>query len=430
MIDFSGAFRRCNELPNPKNLRRPQSPGVRDQRGKFQPAHHSVKIEMNTILRNRREFVNLLFFILAAAGLAQAQTAPQWSWTEVDRIVAVGDIHGDYDQFIKVLQDSGTIDRKANWAGGKLHLVQLGDVPDRGPYPRKIMDLLMKLEKQAKKAGGQVHALIGDHEAMNLYGDLRYTTPEEYAEFRDSGSEQVRHAMYDQTIEEMRKKAEAAKTAAVIDEAFRRKFYEQYPLGFFEQRYAYGPKGKYGQWILGHNTIIRIDDTIFLHGGIGPKYADMAPDVINQTIRKELSFFTREAALLATDEEGPLWYRGFAEGNEQTTAPLVDAVLQNLGSARIVLGHTTTSTTVIPRFGGKVILDDVGLSKPYGGPPACLLIEKGTAYALHRGTRLKIPCESGEPLLQYLRSAAALDPQPSPIDKLIQALQNTPQSKQ
>ena len=118
----------------------------------------------------------ILWFVAAAR-----MFAGQAEWTGVERVVAVGDVHGDYGGFVEVLRSAGVIDQKLRWTGGKTHLVQTGDVPDRGADSRKAMDLLMNLEKQAAKAGGQVHALIGNHEAMNLYGDLRYTVPGEFA---------------------------------------------------------------------------------------------------------------------------------------------------------------------------------------------------------------------------------------------------------
>jgi hypothetical protein len=201
----------------------------------------------------------LLCVFLVVSSLPAAPI--QWSWTGVDRIVAVGDLHGDYDEFVAVLQSAGLVNRGADWIGGKTHLVQLGDVPDRGPNPRKIMDLLIKLEKQAQRAGGYVHALIGNHETMNIYGDLRYTTPREFAEFRDARSERNRQHYYDQVVMEMRKKAEAEGSKVVIDEAFRQKWEAEHPLGWVEQRVAFGPNGEYGNWIRGHNTVVRINDT-------------------------------------------------------------------------------------------------------------------------------------------------------------------------
>ncbi|HLE69128.1 MAG TPA: metallophosphoesterase, partial [Vicinamibacteria bacterium] len=104
-----------------------------------------------------------------AAGKGEAG---QWEWIGVARIVAIGDVHGAFDNMVAVLKNAGILDEKLKWKGGKAHLVQNGDVVDRGPHSRKAMDLLMELEEQAEKAGGRVHVLIGNHEAMNLVGIL------------------------------------------------------------------------------------------------------------------------------------------------------------------------------------------------------------------------------------------------------------------
>ncbi|MBM3790697.1 MAG: protein-tyrosine-phosphatase [Acidobacteria bacterium] len=376
----------------------------------------------------RRWAVLLIGIAIAILHAAEPAPGSDSSWSGVGRVVAVGDIHGDYSRYVELLQAAGILDRKANWKGGKAHLVQIGDIPDRGPHPRKLMDLLMKLEKQAGKAGGFVHVLIGNHEAMNVYGDLRYTTPAEYEEFRTGDSERIRQAFLEREIEARRKQAEAEGQAFEPDEAFRREWEEEHPLGYFEHRFAYGPNGKYGQWIRSRNVVIRIDDSLFVHGGIGPKYADFPPDAINDKVRGELADYSLLEGGFATDREGPLWYRGLAQGDELELGPHVDAVLKHFGVRRIVIGHTPTRTTILPRFEGKVILADVGLSGYYGGPPACVIIEKGKPYALHRGQKLAIPSDGGVGLLAYLRSAAALDPSPSPIQKVIEELQSKLQS--
>jgi hypothetical protein len=62
---------------------------------------------------------------------------------------------------------------------------------------------------------------------------------------------------------------------------------------------------------------------------------------------------------------------------------------------------------------------DVGLSSAYGGRLACLAFEEGKPYVLHRGQKLPLPIERGERLIEYLESAAALDPQPSPLEAII-----------
>ncbi len=115
-----------------------------------------------------------------------------------DALVAVGDIHGDFDDFTAILQRIGLIDAQHHWIGNRVTLVQLGDVLDRGPKPREAMDLLMALEKEAPKTGGRVMCLLGNHEVMNLMGDLRYVTAENYASFADSKSEERRKSAYEQ----------------------------------------------------------------------------------------------------------------------------------------------------------------------------------------------------------------------------------------
>jgi len=338
-------------------------------------------------------------------------------------------VHGVYDQFVTLLRAAGLVDGKNNWIGRKTHLVQTGDVPDRGPGTRKVLDLLMQLEKQASRGGGMVHALIGNHEAMNMYGDLRYTTPEEFSSFRDADSEKVREHFYEKHLEELA--ADPARAGeAKPDNAYRKAWEEKHPLGYFEHRFQFGPNGEYGKWIAAHNTIIQIDDTIFVHGGISPKYADISAETINDKIRQELRDFSLLKGGIATDAEGPLWYRGLAKDDEAALSEHVETYLKMHDAKRMVIGHTPTAGAIIPRFGGRVLLIDVGLSSAFGARQACLVIEAGKVFALHRGKLLEIPSEPGAPLLNYLKSAAALDPSPSPLLELIGELQGRAEQQQ
>ena len=115
-----------------------------------------------------------------------------------EAVVAIGDVHGDFDDFVAILQHIGLIDKENHWSGGKTTLVQVGDLLDRGPKPRLVMDLMMALEPEAPKAGGRVVSLLGNHEMMNIMGDLRYVTPENYASFADSQSDERRKSAYQQ----------------------------------------------------------------------------------------------------------------------------------------------------------------------------------------------------------------------------------------
>ena len=134
----------------------------------------------------------LLATLWVSSGLSLAQTI-QDDWQGVSRIVAIGDIHGDYQNYITVLKEAGVVNKRGKWAAGKTHVVQVGDIPDRGPDTLKIIEHLQKLEKQAKKAGGYLHLLIGNHEYMNVSGDLRYVHPGEYESFETRQSKKIRN---------------------------------------------------------------------------------------------------------------------------------------------------------------------------------------------------------------------------------------------
>jgi len=332
--------------------------------------------------------------------------------TGVERVVAVGDVHGDADQLASVLKTAGLIDDQGAWVGGKTHLVQTGDVLDRGPDSRRAMNLLMRLEGEAKKAGGSVHALIGNHETLVMIGDHRYVSEGEYAAFRDADSEKARTELFE----------EERKTKKDLD---RGRWDAEHPLGYAEMMRAFGPEGVYGQWIRGHNAVLRIDGTLFLHGGISPKYADWNVRILNDRIRTELSDFKKLEGGVVLDDAGPLWYRGLALQTGAAIEQHVQAVLKNYEVDRIAIGHTYTEGAIIPRFGGRVVQIDVGLSKVYDPTKrsACLEIERGKARAIHRGKKIDLAKDDGLDLLRYYKEVAAADPQPSTIQHRVAALE-------
>jgi hypothetical protein len=190
-----------------------------------------------------------------------------------------------------------------------------------------------------------------------------------------------------------------------------------------EHRLAFAPKGTYGKWLAAQNAVIRIGDTLFLHGGISPKYGDFSLTDLNEKIRAELKEPDPMTALVSQDPEGPLWYRGLASG-DAILLPHLEAVLAKHGCRRMVIGHTPTDgLLVMPRYGGRVLMIDVGLAKAYGGPPAALLLEGGQAFALHRGKRLALPEGEGEPVLRYVREVAALEPDAARLKPLLGRLE-------
>jgi len=354
-----------------------------------------------------------LAFVLAAVP-ASPQT-PQDSFEGIHRVVAIGDVHGDYPRFLEILRTAELIDGKLAWKGGTAHLVLTGDFVDRGDASAKVLDLIMALEPQALKAGGGVHTLIGNHEAMDLYGDLRYVTKQDYASFQGPDSKELRDRQMEAALVNLKHSG----TPPSNEPAWRKRFEEEHPLGWVEHRLAFQPEGKYGEWLRRQNAMIKINDAIFLHGGISQKYAAFSIREVNEKVRQELADFKKLDGGMVTDEEGPLWYRGMAllpETDEGMNA-LLDRILALHQVRHIVIGHSPM-VAVMPRFGGKVIAIDVGLSKPFGGPPAFLMIEDGKYSAMHRGRKLDLPVDGGS-VLQYLGSAAALEPANSKLKQAV-----------
>lgn len=338
-------------------------------------------------------------FLLLALLVVCFPVFGQDTFDGVERIVAVGDLHGDFDACTRILRSANLIDKNNAWIGGKTHLVQTGDILDRGVETRKLIDLLMSLEVQANKAGGRVHVLLGNHEVMNIRGDLRYVSAGEYDSYKSPDAEALQHRLFESdTTAEQRK-----------DGDYRRTWEKQHPLGWVERWIAFSEAGVYGKWLRRRNTVIRINGVLFLHGGISPKYASLDIRDINERVRAELLKPPAEARIdIVVDPEGPLWYRGLAQSPEADLAGHVDNVLAAFRVQHLVIAHTPTPGIVMPRFGGKVIMIDVGLSEAFGAGQACLEFEGGKPSAIHRGKALELPMDTD--LAAYLKAAEDLEP--------------------
>jgi hypothetical protein len=347
---------------------------------------------------------------MAVALAAPAAGAPTTDWDHVERVVVFGDLHGDYAKFHDQLVKAGLVDQRDNWSGGRTHFVQIGDVPDRAPDTRRILDLLMRLEPQAKRAGGYVHALIGNHEAMNMEGDLRYTTPGEFAAFADADSPRRRDAYYDRVVAYLKAHPPPGGLPA-FDAAYRATFDAEHPLGWVEHAIAWSPDGVYGRWVLTHSAVIRIDDALYLHGGLGPSFAAYDKDVLNQAVIAALKHEPAAAGAppdVLWADEGPLWYRGFAQHDETAETPNVAAVLAAHHVSRIVIGHTKQYPFVEARFDGRVILTDIAAPAGCAEPHAFLTLQGDALVAIHRGVAVPLG-PSGQAHAEYLAKIADLD---------------------
>lgn len=371
--------------------------------------------------RSLRSTFLLGVFLLVSAGSgfsAEEKEAPQWEWSGVSRIVAIGDIHGAFDNMVAVLKTAGIIDEKLNWKGGTAHLVQNGDIVDRGPQSRKAMDLLMELEEQAEKTGGKVHVLIGNHEAMNVVGILDLVSKGEYESYTDRDSRRLRDATFDRYFEQMKREAKERNEKEPDKDVLRQEFESKYPLGFVEHRQAFSATGRYGKWIREKNVAVKINGIVFSHGDWNEKMAQIGIAEVNRRVRAELSDEVPLEGGVAFDTESPLQYRGLSHtpltlAAQQAEEPRVAAILASLGATRMVVGHTLTSGVIESRFSGKHISIDTGMLELYhGGHRVALEVEGDALLAIHDHGSVPIPERMDESTFgTYILAVSKVDPE-------------------
>ena len=243
------------------------------------------------------------------------------------KLVALSDVHGQFDTMVRLLQANGIINREMKWAFGEGHMVMVGDMFDRGPKVTEVLWLLYQLDAEARAAGGAVHVLLGNHEAMVLYDDLRYVNP---------------------------------KYAAVAG-----KLNDTYPGLFGEQTVL-------GRWLRTKPMLVQVNDMLFVHGGLSPEYTALKLSVLetNESFRASLGL--PRAAVRSTPlptflygPRGPIWYRGYFVEPKIDAAEL-DKLLTQYAVKRIVVGHTTMNG-VFSHFDGRVISVDSNIQKGVDG---------------------------------------------------------------
>lgn len=227
------------------------------------------------------------------------------------RVVAVGDVHGSLDGFLGVLRAAGLVDASGAWAGGTATLVQTGDVTDRGADVKGVLDLLRRLGPEAAAAGGRLVPVLGNHEAMNLVGELRDVTPAICAAFagpgpaaqkaRDDAWRQYERLVARRTRE---RRGEQPPGLARTKDGFM----AAYPPGCLEYRQALGPDGDYGHWLRTLPIAVRIDRTVFMHAGAPPATTDSL-DAINAQARDEIARFDALLARLTRAGLAAPWFR-------------------------------------------------------------------------------------------------------------------------
>jgi UDP-2,3-diacylglucosamine pyrophosphatase LpxH len=277
---------------------------------------------------------------LAFETLPSQFNAESSAYTNVSKIVALSDIHGQYEVTTTLLKNNKIIDASENWAYGDGHFVIVGDVFDRGPDVTELLWLLFKLEKQAEQAGGKVHYLLGNHEYMVMLNDLRYINKK-----------------YRQT------------------ERILRTHYNE----------LYGNETVLGRWLRSKATIITINDNLFVHGGISAEFIESGfnLEATNQKLRRSLIENKRDKKWDSIygkyyDSDSPLWYRGYF--SDKFKKENIKKLLRALKVRHIVVGHTS-QTQVESLFKNRVFAVDTSIKNGVSGE--LLFIESDHFY---RGT--------------------------------------------
>lgn len=268
---------------------------------------------------------------LAPGPLRLAPAAPAPAPAEYPlpaKILAVSDVHGNLDTLRALFLAHGVVDAALRWRFGRGHVVVVGDVFDRGPRVTEALWFLRALEAQAAKAGGRVHLLLGNHEAMILQGDLRYLHPR-----------------------------------------YRRLLQTTLPLGLAE---LFGPASELGRWLRTRPTLLKLGPFLFVHGGLSARFLDLKLGLgaANAALRDHLDtpkVDARTAFLFGP--EGPLWYRGFVAGAQEGGDAAPDTLARALRAFKVravVIGHTTVDR-ISSFHGGQVYAIDAGLKNQKTG---------------------------------------------------------------
>ncbi len=266
---------------------------------------------------------------------AEAPAASSTTSGDALHIVAIGDLHGDLERSLAVLRLAGLVDEEGRWSGGTTTLVQTGDLLDRGDQGVETVDLMQRLQLEAAEAGGTVHALLGNHETMNLLGDLRYVTP---GDFEGYGGVEARAR-------------------------------------------ELGPEGEDGRWLRERPSVVKVGRTVFAHGGVTPAMAELGLERLNAWVLEAVAGTAGPEVL---GEAGPLWFRGYLQGDVPEVCPALAEALLALGAERMVVGHTTQrSGRIAQRCNGALIGIDTGISAHYGAHIAALEIRGDDAWALY-----------------------------------------------
>jgi hypothetical protein len=244
------------------------------------------------------------------------------------------------------------IDDTEKWVGGNAVVVQTGDVLDRGDQERPLLDWLDKVGARAKAAGGAIYRLNGNHEIMNVGGDLRYVSAVGFAAFND--------AVVGPLPPEIASANERARGRLL----------------------SFLPGRPWAKKLSENPVVLVVNNSVFAHGGLRPSHVAYGLARMNA----EVSAWMRGDAALPPSLEGddtPYWVRDYGEEVTPAACAALEQALNQLKAVRLVVGHTPQKGGITFACDGKVARIDVGLSAYYGNRAATVLeIRDGTVRVL------------------------------------------------
>ncbi|MBA2321846.1 MAG: metallophosphoesterase [Deltaproteobacteria bacterium] len=266
------------------------------------------------------------------------------------RLVALGDVHGDLAAARAALRLAGAIDFENRWIGGDLVVVQTGDQLDRGDQERQILELFEELAVAAHEAGGAFYSLLGNHEIMNVEGDFRYVTDAGFGQFADFPFDPEDP------------------------------YYAELEEGQQGRAAAFRPGGPWAVTLAGHNVVMVIGDTGFVHGGILPTHVDHGLRAINNETQAWMRGEGDEPSILQSDS-APIWTRAYSDDVAEPDCESLQETIDLLDLKRLVVGHTVWPE-INAACDDQVWRIDVGMSEYYGGIPMGLEIVDGEVTLL------------------------------------------------
>ena len=293
-----------------------------------------------------------------------------------EKVVAIGDIHGDIEKAKKAFRLANLVDDTGTWIGGTAVAVQVGDILDRGDNEVQIFYWFDNIRRQAARAGGALHVLLGNHETMNVAAQFRYATPGGVDDFRRwAWAHAAGYAM--RSMCDTKACSDASAKSAKMHLAASR-------MRDARARYeGLKPGGDFSRKFLADKPVVLVlGSTVFVHGGLLPHHAAYGIERINKETQDWVGGSRggiQDKPAFLSGREAVVWARDYSHENEEycDCAALRETLWKIPGAKRMVVGHTIQQRGINSVCDDMVFRVDVGLSKGCGdGAPEILIIHQ------------------------------------------------------